>query len=135
MDEGTGCPTTHVAAVMDTCSDTEAAVAALRRAGFVAIHQFHGVEAFVAIQAASRYESPLIRAVRRVCELGDEGRVRHYLLAALYRGGSVLFVSAATPLQGRHICDILARRHAHYLWRLGDLTVEHVPVWSAEGYD
>src|SRR5262245_55681159 len=99
IGEGTSYPANHVAAVIDNCSDAEAAVEALRSAGFVDIHRFHGVEAFVAIQAACRYDGPLIRALRRVYELCDEAGVCQYLLAALYRGGSVLIVYAATPLQ------------------------------------
>jgi hypothetical protein len=127
VDKGPCYATNHVAAVIDDRSDAEAAAEALRSAGFVDVHRFHGVEAFVAIQAASRYEGLFIRALRRICELGDESEVREHLLDALYRGGSVLIIYAATPLQIRHVCDILARCHARDLWRLGLLTVEHSP--------
>jgi hypothetical protein len=116
-----------VAVVIDNRLDAEADAEALRSAGFVDVHWFHGVEAFVAIQAASRHDGPFIRALRWICELGDEGEAREHLFDALYRGGSVLIVNAATPLQARHVCDILALRHAHDLRRLGLLTVEHVP--------
>jgi hypothetical protein len=128
MDEGIRHPANYVAAVIDTCSDTEAAVNALRSMGYLDIHWFHGVEVFVAIQAASRYENSLIRALRRVCEVGDDGEVRQYLLSALYRGGCVVVIYVPTPLQARHVCNILARRHVHDLWRLGDQIAVHVPA-------
>jgi hypothetical protein len=127
VDEGKCYPTNHVAAVIDNCLDAEADAEALRSAGFVDVYWFHGVEAFVAIQAASRYDGSFIRALRWICELGDEGEVREHLFDVLYSGGSVLIVNAATPLQVRHVCNILALRHAHDLQSLELLTVEHLP--------
>ena len=129
--EGTCYPTNHVGAVIDNRADAEAAAEALQRAGFADVHQFHGAEAFVAIQAASRHENALVRTWRRVREFSDEGEVQKIFLSALYRGGSVLITYAATDQHAQQVSDILSRHHAHDVWYLGALTVEHLPQWLA----
>src|SRR5215469_7381128 len=86
VHEGTCYPTNHVTAAFDGQKDAEGAGAALRGAGFADVGLFHGQEAYVAIQAASKHVAALTRVWRRLRDLGED-ELREQYLATLRRGG------------------------------------------------
>jgi hypothetical protein len=126
MHEGTCYPTNHVTAAFDGQQDAEDAGAALRGAGFADIGLFHGREAYVAIQDASKHIAAVTRVWRRLRDLGED-QPHEYYLAILRRGGSYLIVRADTPEQAARARDLLASHHAHDIWYLGAWTLERLP--------
>jgi hypothetical protein len=126
MHEGTCYPTNHIIAAFNWRPDAEDAGAALRSAGFDDVALFHGEEAYVAIQDASRHEAALVRAWRRLRDLGGEGEIHRRYLLTLRDGGSYLIVRADTAEQASQVRDILVLHHAHEIWRLGAWTLERL---------
>jgi hypothetical protein len=125
IHEGICYPTNHVSAAFDSRAEAEEAGAALRAAGFADVGLFHGRDAYVAIQDATRHEGALTRVWRRLRDLGEDEPHEQYL-ATLREGGSYLIVHADTAEQASHARDVLAPHHAHDIWRLGAWTLERL---------
>lgn len=126
MHEGTCYPTNHIIVAFNWRPDAEDAGAALHSAGFDDVALFHGEEAYVAIQDASRREPAFTRAWRRLRDLGGEGALHRRYLLTLRDGGSYLIVRADTTEQASQVRDILVLHHAHEIWRLGAWTLERL---------
>src|SRR5262245_8052851 len=94
VHEGTCYPSNHVTAAFDSRTEADAAAAALAKAGFIDVGLFHGLDAYQAIQDASRRSASLTRVWRRFRRVGGEGEQREHFLATLRAGGSYLIVRA-----------------------------------------